>query len=212
MIKKSLIAALALGVAGTCADAKFMDGASAGLDLGYQFNKGKFSSNNISKSNTFDSPVLGAHFDFNKFISQTMYAGVGLEGSYAFKEKKVNVSGSAAGITSSGTVKLRRDFTGALTARLGTVMGPVAFDVNGALVATNYKAKVNGTVTKAGVTKNFSKSNSEFRFGFAPGIAVTTEVAKNVSVGLAYRYEIYSKKDGLKLDAHVVMAKVSYHF
>lgn len=189
MIKKSLMAVLALGIAGNCADAKFMDGSSAGLNVGYQFSKAKEAHAN------FNSPALGAHFDFNKFISGTMYAGVGLDGIFAFKDKKfVDEDGDSQ--------KINRNFTGALTARLGTTMGPVAFDVNGALLGTQLKVK----------HFDGSKSYSKFRMGFAPGIAMTTEVAKNVSLGLAYRYEMYPKKDGLRLNSHSVMLKASYHF
>jgi len=164
----------------------FIHGWFIGLNPGWQQNKisGKLQSAN------FSSPALGAHIDYNHLISNPVFIGVGLDANYCFKKKKL-----ADGST------LRKDLSGALTARLGVVSGPVAFNVNIAVVVAGFKAKDSDGTTE-----------SQTRTGFAPGVGITFCVAKNFTAGLNYRYEVYPKKGDSKprINSHNIFAKLSY--
>lgn len=207
MIKKYLVMIAALGTAmvgtaGATANTSSMSSTSAaaarssfiqgwfiGLNPGYQINK----INGQGKSANFNSPSIGAHFDYNHLVSNPLFLGVGLDANYCLKSKKVDGGG-----------KLRKELSGALTGRLGVVSGPVAFNVNVAVLVTGFKAtKANGQGTE-----------SQSRTGFAPGVGITFCVAKNVSAGINYRYEIYPKRKGgtkPRIDSHNIFAKISYN-
>lgn len=197
MLKKSL-RALALGalvttaaVAGGSSKSPFMNGVSVGVGGGWGFNQIKTQGQTFK----YNTPDVALHIDFNRPLSSAAFWGVGGEISYAFKKKDFQFLGQK--------VTLRRQFGGALTARIGTqVADSAAFDANVAVLATSWK-----TVSTGGA------SQSKVRFGFAPGINFTLAATKYVAVSAGYRYEFYPKSSSQpKIDSHRVMVKVSFPF
>jgi opacity protein-like surface antigen len=167
--------------------AAFIKGLSAGINAGYQVNTARIGGNSVN----FNSPAIGAHLDYNHLLSNPLFIGTGLDISYSFKSRKFQ--GKA----------MRKELSGAFTLRAGIVSGPVAFDVNGAILATGMKLQGGG------------ESESDTRIGYAPGVFVTVALNPCTSIGAGYRYEIYArrKSDSIRprINSHNFFAKLSYY-
>jgi hypothetical protein len=205
MLKKYLLAGAVIVMA-TVANAiprtTFMNGLSGGINAGYQANKAP-----TAKYSEYSTPTAGIHIDYNRIISSATFLGSGLEVNYAFKKGRLVQPDAFNG---SDIRTLKRTFTGVLTLRGGVISGRIAYEVNGALLVTQWRSQGKDAVTKA---------LNRLRPGFAPGAGVTVALdeQKKMSIGAVYRYEIYSKGSTApnpvpRYNAHVVLVKFNYHF
>ncbi|MEI8295757.1 MAG: outer membrane beta-barrel protein [Alphaproteobacteria bacterium] len=228
MVKKYLLAAailsaatvgiaesapIPMAAASRAPSASFINGFSVGVNAGYQLNNIRV--NNVpgisAKDIDFDSTAIGAHIDYNHLVSNPLFIGVGFDINSCLSDKKTQSGGA--------NLKFGKKLSSAFTIRTGVVSGPVAFNVNAAVIVSGFKgsANWNQTTTTSTSTKTTQESFNESQTltGFAPGVGLTFAVAKNVSAGLNYRYEIYQKFKGSKIkesiNSHNIFAKLSYH-
>lgn len=196
MLKKWLFVPLFLSVLANGASAGFMNGPSVGLNLGYHFNSAQAMKNPPTKLDNYGNSDLGLHFDYNSTLSQVLFMGTGLEIGCALNHPKIKVS--------NDKVTFKRTVSGAGVFRIGTTAGPVAFDVNGAILFAQWKF---------GNRQSPSQTQERLRFGFGPGVAATVAFAPYVSCGLAYRFETYPKGSSApRFEGHLVLLKLNYHF
>jgi opacity protein-like surface antigen len=168
----------------------FMRGPAANLIGGYQ-------NTSIAGLMVDENLITGVVFDYNAPLSLYTFAGLGIDGTFTFS--KIHIKDK------KGTgFALWRTFTGAGTARVGVVSGHVAFDINLARIMANWK----GAIAYRSRTENDDK----LVFGMAPGIGINTSLADNISMGINYRYEIFSRIMGGSFNGHTALAKLSYHF
>jgi opacity protein-like surface antigen len=204
MLKKYLLAGAAIAmvtVAHAVPRTMFMNGLSGGINAGYQANKAP-----EAKYSEYNTPTAGAHIDYNRIVSSGIFLGSGLEVNYAFNKGRLIQPDVFNG---SDIRTLRRTATGVLTLRGGMISGRAAYEINGSLIVTKWKSQGKDATTKF---------LNRIRPGFAPGAAITVALdeTKKMSVGVAYRYEIYSKGSRAdnplpRYNAHVALVKLSYH-
>lgn len=196
MMKKFLLAALSLSIVGVAADAAFMNGPSVGLDIGFLSNKAGAIRNPAAKYADYNTPAIGLHADYNSIVSRLIFIGTGLEANFSLKNPKIKGG--------DDKITFKRSASGAIVLRMGTIASPVAFDVNGAFLFTQWKFEGK---------RDAGRVHNKLRAGFGPGVAMTVDVAKNVSCGVSYRFETYPKGSRTpRFEGHLVLLKLNYQF
>lgn len=192
-IAAALLAATAFPAAASTGN--FMKGASIGLTAGMHSTGLK-----QIKGSNFSGFVPALNFDYYFTPGNNgFFLGTGLEASYSFGQKKLSDGNASVSFSKTWS-------TGAKLAA-GFTANSVAFEGNVAILATNFKANIKETYRG----RNYKATGSDVLFGIAPGAAVHFAVAKNMTLGINYRYEMYNIS-GLKtgLRSHVVGVKLAY--
>jgi outer membrane immunogenic protein len=200
---KAAVTAVALIGASTAAQAQdnraaMWTGAYAGLHVGGDF--GKFSTSGGSE--TVSGVIGGVHAGYNWQAGSMVY---GLEGDADISgaKKDYNFGSGVTGTLSNG-------FLGSLRGRIGFTSGQALFYGTGGLAfaSTKFEAKAGGS--KASLT--------DTQTGYVIGLGMEYAISSNMSArieGLRYGFKDVFKDDigsGMKYDANVVRAGISYKF
>lgn len=242
-IKNLLLGILlsAASISGSNADSKMIKGLSFGPNIGYNFSEayttGQSVLKNIGakrfKSNSY---FLGLHLDYNHFLSDKTFIGVGYCLNYTPDHKEYTLSSNSVLLTKgSSTYKNKNAIlfhkrnSHAYTLRVGTILPrDMALDINLSGVVCDFDMREatftyekiqmlnpkRNTYTFNHLKDSLGASRKFQRIGVAPGIALTIPLADKFSMSLNYRCEFYPKnKDGTKpkILTHNVFTKFSYH-
>jgi outer membrane immunogenic protein len=200
---KLVVAVAAFAVSGSAAQAQskasLWEGAYIGVHAGGDF--GKFTFKNASGSESISGITGGLHAGYNWQAGSIVY---GIEGD-------ADLSGAKKSFTSPGNSdEVSNNFLGSLRGRIGFASDAALFYATGGLAFGTIKDSFrNGAV---------SGSYSDTRTGYAIGAGVEYAFSSNMSArieGLHYGFKDVFKDQigtGLKYDANVVRAGLSYKF
>jgi outer membrane immunogenic protein len=193
----------AVSVAGSAAqahDAALWQGAYVGVHAGGDF--GKFSAKSGSGSETINGIEGGFHAGYNWQAGSMVY---GLEGD-------ADLSGAKKDFKDPGfTATLSNGFLGSLRGRVGFTSGQALFYGTGGVAFGSTKVSAAATGFGSGSIKDTTT-------GYVLGLGMEYALSSNLSArieGLHYGFKDVFKDDvgsGLKYDANVVRAGLSYKF
>jgi outer membrane immunogenic protein len=200
---KLAVAVAAFAASGSAAQAQddraaLWQGAYIGAHLGGE--GGKFKNN--FGSETVSGVIGGLHGGFN-WQSGTMVYGIEGDADLAGAKKNYNFGGGVTGQLSNG-------FLGSLRGRVGFTSGSALFYGTGGVAFASSKFEASGGGTKASI--------KDTQTGYVIGLGMDYAISSNMSArieGLHYGFKDVFKDDipgGLKLDANVIRAGISYKF
>jgi outer membrane immunogenic protein len=197
------VAVAALVATGSTAQAQsnaaLFEGAYIGVNVGGDF--GKFSGNGGSEK--ISGIIGGLHAGYNWQAGSMVY---GLEGDADLSGAKKTFSGGGG-----ASAELTNGFLGSLRGRIGFTSGSALFYGTGGVAFGSNKlsGKING-VTVASI--------KDTQTGYVLGLGMEYAISSNMSArieGLHYGFKDVFKDDigsGLKYDANVIRAGISYKF
>jgi outer membrane immunogenic protein len=194
-------------VAMTCSAAQADDrqaamwqGAYLGVHVGGDF--GKFTVKNVNGEEKISGIMGGLHGGYNWQAGSMVY-GIEGDASLSGAKKTYDLGGGVKDEVSNG-------FLGSVRARLGYTTGAALFYGTGGLAFASFKDEITLGAAKASI--------KDTRTGYVLGLGMEYAISSNMSArieALHYGFKDVFKDDigaGLKYDANVVRAGVSYKF
>lgn len=186
----------------------------------------RFQSNNHS---------IGFHADYNHFVTDDVFVGVGYSMTYLPPSKEFKLFSTSTkfyprsgdfNYKNQSVLLISKKNSQYFTLRAGTLLCDyITVDVNVSMAVSEFNVKgalfTHTFIKSLGETLNFNdlkndteRTRSYGKVGVAPGLGMNISLNKNFSLGLNYMCEIYPKNhDGSKpkMITHNIFTKFSYH-
>lgn len=221
----------------------FRNTLSIGPNLGYSFTEAYTADKNIDdvvknmglKRYKANGHSIGLHIDYNHFVTESVFVGIGYSVSYFPPSKEyplfsvstaLNENNGDINYKNKSIVLINKKNSQYLTLRAGTLISEyITLDASVSMAVSEFNVKgaifTHELIRGFGDVYNFNRLKNDIekprsygRVGVAPGLGVNISLNRNFSLGLNYMCEIYPKnKDGLKpkMISHNYFTKLSYH-
>jgi opacity protein-like surface antigen len=216
-------------------------GFSFGPHFGYQINNifvddADFTNaTNGIKSFDFNGSPLGFHIDYNFFVNNSFFVGIGYDINHSLANKSQSIkikipyfngrTGREAFYNANTNLIFKKGLSQFVTGRFGISNKSMAIDISLSVVRSSFTQGFRFIDEGLGFNENYIKTTN--RIGIAPGFGITVPLNQNFSVGFKYQYEIYPKRGNSKdtadtlelidlrskerMTSHNMALKLSYH-